>query len=175
MKNKKNAGFTLLELIVAISMLSLLTVGVGLVISSAYNNREINRKIQEDEYNARLALLFITREAHKGVSGTDISPNPEVNPDDNSRLTLTMLDGDETTFELNSKNMLDCTYNGDSFAPVELKEFKAKTVGIEGDYDPHGRWLKIEITCVNGLKLETTVSISRISKSVSSSDPELPT
>ncbi|MCL2665949.1 MAG: type II secretion system GspH family protein [Defluviitaleaceae bacterium] len=141
---KKNKGFTLLELIVTLSIVVMVTAAAGSALFSAFQSYSVNLKIQDDQYNARLALLAMTRDVHRGV--LHVEP-----PDGSGKMELVGL-GIE--YELVGDRLKRRGDSPVSFVEVELKSFSHETVD--------DRWLKIEIECMDGLVLQTKISISRI-------------
>ena len=69
-KNKKNGGFTLMELIVVIGVMSIIMSAAGATVLTAFQVYASNRRIQDDQEQARFALLAMTRDMHQGVGFT---------------------------------------------------------------------------------------------------------
>lgn len=151
MKNRKSTrGFTLVELIVSVAMLSIVMAAAGSAMFAAAQSYAETKKMQDDEYNARLALLAITREVHRGVTELDAS---------GSELRILAYDGTTEivyTFDDTAKILRRSGDIGSTpvqFAETELERFTASS---------DGRLLTLEIEGRNGLNLKTTVAILRV-------------
>lgn len=152
MTNKKTRGLTLVELLISVALLALVTVCAGTALFSAFQSYAVTAKLQEDEYNARLALLSMTREAHRGVTGVFISKGT------NDTLELTMPDGAIVKFYLTDGTLYRDVSGGDTpvaFTTTRLNSFEA-------DVTADGRWLTLRVEGQHDLVLETTISLSRI-------------
>ena len=150
MKNKKTRGATLTELIICIAILATVMTIAGAALFNAFHSYALTTKIQEDEYNLRMAALSISRQIRHGVESVDEELLPEV-------LKLKMHDGKIITYKLTDEGIL--TDGGNSTVPfieVKLSEFIA-------DFDEDkGR---IKLTLVSDrheIKVEMTVAVDRI-------------
>lgn len=148
MTRKSARGMTLIELILAVGILAIVAVAVGSAMVAATKSYALTAKMQDDEYNARLALLSITREIHRGVTEIDIVSGSvftmEIKPVSGETVTYTFSGG-------------ELTRTGDSpvtFVPVGLKSFSVDVADT--------RRVKISVECVNGMKLETVVARTRV-------------
>jgi prepilin-type N-terminal cleavage/methylation domain-containing protein len=189
MRGKSTKGFTLVELILAVSIIAIVTAAVATAVFDNVNSIIANRKLEEDQYYARLALLSITREVHHGF--THITVN-----DTADKLTLHLRNGSpvddspgvDYVFENGILYRDDPPKNGyySSIHPISIKldEVVFRTVNNNHIKDPdnpdnfengepkkdeNGTWLYIKIKCNGiddtdgeGLELETTISTNRI-------------
>lgn len=155
-KLKKNRGMTLVELIIAIAILAIIVAAMSSILMytfGAYNN---NKEVQQEQHNTRLALLSISRQAHRGVDSAEFDF-------DTNELTFTMYDGTSTVkFYLDSDNILkrDASVSNDEmlvpFVGVELSEFNADVTTKPG-------WATITVKGKYGKEtVTTTISLTRI-------------
>ena len=141
-------GATLLELIITIS---LLTVVIGIAASavfSAVQSYALTVRLQEDKYNIRMAALSISREIHRGVLEGGVSFS-------SGRLTLKTIHGGDVEFTF-AGGELSRTKEGNSdipFIAVKLSDFHAE----EAD----GK-VRLELTGEYTGKVGMTVAISRV-------------
>lgn len=152
---KKTRGMTLVELLVTLALLMVVITAAGSAILSAFQSYSINRQLQEDEYNARLALLSMTREAHRGVSGVTVTEG--ANADTPDTLEIVTLDGKSIVFSIADGRLCREAPEGSTpvaFVEVDMLNFKAEF--------SEERWLTLRVTCQFGLELETKIALSRI-------------
>jgi len=164
---KHTGGITLVELLMTLALLSVVMAVAGSSMYAAVQSYAANTKMQKNEYSARLALLCITREVHRGVSAVNINT-----VDGMSELKLTMLDGITTiTYKLDEDKVLVREIaGGDSpvpFLPVELTAFHVSFYDLDASglvETDHGRWLMIEVKYSEelNLSLKTTIAVSRV-------------
>lgn len=150
MAQKKSRGVTLVELIVSVALLAVVMAAAGSAVYSASQSFAITRKMQEDEYNARLALLSITREVHRGVTAAEPGAN-QLRLVAHDRTTEIIYRFDATDKMLYREGDVDDTPV--PFAATELESFSASS---------DGRLLTLEVECRYGLKLKTTVAVLRV-------------
>jgi len=147
-KNKR--GATLLELIVTLSILAIVIGMAASAVFSALPSYVLTKRLQEDEYNIRMAALSISREIHRGVlekDGVDFS---------SSVLTLKMIHGGEVQYTFRDGE-LTRTKSGDSeipFVPVKLQAFSV-------DETDDGK-IRLRLTGEHTGEIEMTISISRV-------------
>jgi type II secretory pathway pseudopilin PulG len=186
MRYKNNKCFTLIELVLTFSILAIVTAAVATAVFDNVNSIVVNRKLEDDQYMARLALLAITREAHRGLKATVDPYNVTLSLTDSSN------DGVIYSFVDGVLKRDDITTGGDTYdstihpIAVELNEVVFRTIdnpneknpvdnpddfNDKGDPEnvPDGKWLYIRIKCNGidgdgdeGLVLKTTISTSRI-------------
>ncbi|MCL2816472.1 MAG: type II secretion system GspH family protein [Oscillospiraceae bacterium] len=149
MKNKNIRGVTLTELIICIAILATVMTIAGAALFDAFHSYAITTKIQEDEYNLRMAALSISRQIRHGVN----SDTPIVAYLNN--LEFTMHDGKKITYVLSEEGML--TRTGDSAVPfvaVKLSSFDAV-------YE-NGRIKLTLISEQHGTEVKMTVAVNRV-------------
>jgi prepilin-type N-terminal cleavage/methylation domain-containing protein len=187
MADKKSKGFTLVELIITIAVLSIVTVIMGSVFMRTMSNKKLAEKMLNDQYNARRALLTMSRDLHH-VSEDDVplvKSSAELGAgSDTPYLSFTRSnDGKEFNYyivDVDGVNMLARTEAADAvipFVPVELSGLKTEWVNIDGTpvglpvSDADKRFLKITVTTSpdnpdtaedDSVEFETTISVSRI-------------
>ena len=149
--NKK--GMTLIEMILAVSLLTGITLGALSAIMYVLSSNAAQMQIETDRYNARMALLSISREVNTAIlEKVDVEVNVEPGID---KLVLTKQGGAKVEFTISSTSgELERTgISALSFVSVEMTGFKVKIVD--------GRWLELTLTGEHGLKLTTTISLRR--------------
>jgi prepilin-type N-terminal cleavage/methylation domain-containing protein len=62
---KRRGGFTLTEVIIALAILLIVVVSAGAVFMSAMQSFALNKQLQDDQYNVRMALVALSQDAHK--------------------------------------------------------------------------------------------------------------
>jgi prepilin-type N-terminal cleavage/methylation domain-containing protein len=176
MLSKKCKGVTLVELILTIAILSIVITAIATTVFGTSSNIVANAKLEEDQYNARMALLAITREVHHGYESVNAAADGsklEVRNGtdgvdfefDGTTLTSTYTAGYTSTvypitLDLDDVEFIELdTPNGDD--SIELN--------YVSDNEPDGSWLYIYIKCRGidgpggeGLELKTTISTKRI-------------
>jgi len=146
MKSKR--GATLLELIITFSIL---TIVIGMAVSavfSAIESHALTTRLQDDEYNIRMAALSISREIHRGVLEDGVDFFFPV-------LTLQMIHGGDVEYTFRDGE-LTRTKAGNSdipFVAVKLQGFSV----VETD----GK-VRLTLTGEHIGDIEMTVSISRV-------------
>jgi hypothetical protein len=156
----------------------------------------ITARMQDDEYAARIAMLNISRELHRGWRGVEYTPTMPRDDDgdgifesyDDAWLKLTGLDGAEITYTFDKQiggegRLTRAITAGTSpvlFEEIGLKGFVIEVEGftanpdgyfkIEEDY-PGFPKLKITLACENGLEVSTVVALLRIPPTASSGAP----
>ena len=145
---KSKRGASLLELLIAISILVTVIGMAASAVFSAIESYTLTERLQDDEYNIRMAALSISREIHRGVleGGVDFSP---------SVLTLQMIHGGDVEYTF-MDGELTRTKAGNSnipFAAVKLKGFSAE--------EENGK-VRLTLTGEYSGEIEMTVSISRV-------------
>jgi prepilin-type N-terminal cleavage/methylation domain-containing protein len=186
---KNHKGFTLVEMILTVSILVVVTAVVGAAVMDSFRSFSANKKLEDDQYNARMALLAITREAHKEYNRVTFA-----NDDDTSGTLLRLrnidqpVDGDdistddertqdEVTFALVNGWLRRTTLKADGAVMNEINDYaeiqsvtfeKVPYTSPNGTQEPGPlNWLRIKIICngadnTGGLELSTTISLSRI-------------
>ena len=145
-KNKR--GATLLELIVTLSILAIVIGMAASAVFSALPSYVLTKRLQEDEYNIRMAALSISREIHRGVEEGGVTFSSSV-------LTLKMIHGGEVEYTFRDGE-LTRTKDGNSdipFVAVKLQEFSANEVDGKVRLTLRGEYTG---------DIEMTVSISRV-------------
>ena len=116
MRAKNKGGATLAELILCAAIMAVVMLAVGAVMLSAFQSYARTAKIQEDEYNIRMAVLSISRQIRHGGVPDAIAPGS---------LSLMMPDGNTVTYTVNG-GILERAGDSDvPFASVKLKGFTA--------------------------------------------------
>ena len=144
----------------------------GSVLYAAFQSLRIAQKLQDDQYNARMALLGITREIHRGFSQTDITITGTAEAND--KALMIQIDYDAyITYRL-MEGMLTRTITSGydstvNYIPVKIDSFfvdfgrfidkKPNTVFTT---DKNTRFISIAIVCSDETILKTSISISRI-------------
>jgi len=149
MKNKKNRGATLTELIICIAILATVMSIAGAALFDAFHSYAITTKIQEDEYNLRMAALSISRQIRHGVKDVKKDLLPDI-------LELTMYDDTIIKYEVIDGRLTDGGNSTVPFVEVNLSEFTAK---LEA-----GRII-LALTGEHGMTVTMTVAIDRIIRS----------
>jgi len=145
---KSNRGATLLELIITISLLVIVIGMAASAVFSAVQSYALTTRLQDDEYNIRMAALSISREIHRGVQEEGVHVLP-------GKLTLKMIYGGDVEYTF-AGGELTRTKEGSSdipFTTVRLRDFKAS--------EDNG---KIHLTLTGEYigDIKMTVSISRV-------------
>jgi len=145
---KSKRGATLTELIVSISILVIVVSMATSAVFSAIQSYALTERLQDDEYNIRMAALSISREIHRGVikGGVDFSPPV---------LTLKMVHGGnvEYTFKDGELTRTKAGSSDIPFATVKLQGFSAEE--IDGK-------IRLKLTGEYTGEIEMTVAISRV-------------
>lgn len=161
MIRKSRRGMTLIELMLAVGILAIVAVATGYATVAAAKSYAFTTKMQNDEYNARLALLAITRELHRGLAEPEegVAAEPLKIYSDPGRFTLEMepANGETVTYTFSGGELTRTGNSPVTFVPVELESF---SVDVDNLDDP--RRVKISVKCVNGMKLETVVALYRV-------------
>jgi prepilin-type N-terminal cleavage/methylation domain-containing protein len=192
-KIKQKAGFSLIEILVSLALLAMVIWIAGGAVYMASDSYGITARMQDDEYAARIAMLNISRELHRGWRGVEYTPAMPHDDDgdglpeyyDDAWLKLTGLEGAEITYtfdrQVGGSGKLSRAINAGTspvvFEEIDLKGFVIEVEGftaepdgyfkIEEDYPGFPR-LKITLACENGLDVATKVALLRIPPSASS-------
>ena len=170
--NKKNKGFTLVELIITMVAVVIVLVVLGNAMLSLFQQQHFAERLRADQYNIRMAALAITRQVRHGYADVVIDySNPNI-------LRLEYDGGAAIIYTINAGGELVRTTEGSPpitlpFVPVELSDFEVERREIEitgtppNEYaifnpDDDGNWLSMTLTGVEGIEIETIISISRI-------------
>ena len=146
---KSKRGATLLELIITISILAIVIGMAASAVFSAVQAHALTVRLQDDEYNIRMAALSISREIHRGVmeeGGVEFLPPV---------LRLKMIYGDDVEYTF-MDGELTRTREGSSdipFIAVKLRDFSAEEV--------NGK-IRLTLTGEYTGDIVMTVSISRV-------------
>jgi prepilin-type N-terminal cleavage/methylation domain-containing protein len=187
---KKRAGFTLVEVLVSLAILALVIWVAGGAVFMAADSYALTTRMQDDEYAARLAMLNISRELHRGWSRIEFTPiqyetDPVTGdilpiPATPATLNLQNADGTEELEYVFEKGYYDeydqITRNfktGTSpvaFMPVNLRGFDISVEGVSivdghfvvDDDSPGVPRIVITLVCENGLEVSTKVALMRI-------------
>jgi len=172
MKNKKTKGFTLIEMIITVTVLIIIMAMAGSALHFAMQSYRQDRIIQERQYDARLAMLSISREIRRGVDSIDEAGA--------NVLKLKMKDGSgSTAVEFNIINLGGVNYlnrvvtpAGSSpvnFIPVAVESFEAINGRSDGTLLDENRFVTINMVLVDDitrnealpatLRLSTTLSL----------------
>lgn len=100
MKMKNKSGFTLIEVMVSLTILAMLMTAVAFAFDAAVTNYQANQGIYETANTARQALLRITNDLRTAQSvGLIGSDDP-----DNSQISLLTNNGNDVTYRFDSTN-----------------------------------------------------------------------
>jgi type II secretory pathway pseudopilin PulG len=151
-------AMTLVEVLLAVALLTGVTLTALSALMYVLSNNNAAIKLENDRYNARMALLSISREVHQGlIELPNITPTGE--------LELKFIDEDDietvVTYNFDGYVLTRTVLHGTSpipFIPVDLQGFEVR---LEDD-----RWLTITLTGEHGLLITSTLSIARTPTSV---------
>jgi len=167
MRLKNQKGFTLVELLLTLAILAVVTAAAGSALFSAFSSYALSARLQEFQYEARLSLLGISREIHRGTDSVSIGTDAN----GNSILTLNMHDGTaQITYSIDNNGMLVREINpniGIGTSPIPFISVAMDRFTVTPDPDLGDRRLYITIEKNVGLnndteKLDTVVSRSRV-------------
>jgi len=147
-KIKSKRGATLLELLITISILVVVIGMATSAVFSAIQSYTLTKRLQDDEYNIRMAALSISREIHRGVVDGGVEFFPPI-------LRLKMIHGGVVEYTF-MDGELTRTQAGNSeipFVPVKLQDFFAQEAGGK---------VRLTLTGEFTGQIEMTVSISRV-------------
>jgi len=145
---KSKRGATLTELIISVSILVVVVSMAFSAVLSAIQSYALTERLQNDEYNIRMAALSISREIHRGVLKDGVTFSPHV-------LTLRMVHGGDVEYTFNDGE-LTRTKAGNSdipFAAVKLQGFFAEA--------EDGK-VRLTLTGEYTGEIKMTISISRV-------------
>ena len=145
---KSKRGASLLELIITISILAIVLSIAASAVFSAVQANALTTRLQNDEYNIRMAALSISREIHRGVIKGGVNFFDSV-------LRLNMIHGGDVEYTFKDGE-LSRTQEGNSdipFVPVKLKGFSAE--------EANGK-VRLILTGEYIGDIEMAVSISRV-------------
>jgi len=160
--DKKNKGFTLIELIITIVASIVVIAAIGNVTLSFFQYQRVTEEIRADQYSIRMAALAITRQIRHGGADIEI-------PDPNT-LKLVYEDG-VVIYTIDSSGLLSRTTQDNPpiilpFVPVDMQGFIVDRMGMDGfgqfEPNPDGNWLSMRLVGTQGIEIETTISINRI-------------
>jgi prepilin-type N-terminal cleavage/methylation domain-containing protein len=186
-KLKQSAGFTLVEVLVSLSLLAMVMWVAGGAVYMASDSYGITARMQDDEYAARIAMLNISRELHRGWHEVEYTPAMPHDDDgdgdpeyyDDAWLKLSGLEGAEITYTFNRQiggagkltRAINAGASPVAFDEIGLKGFVIEVEGFSADPDGHFKIkedypgfprLKITLACENGLEVATKVALLRI-------------
>jgi len=169
---KHNSGMTLVELIIAFAVFLIAMGAAGAAFNQAVSAFATDKKLQDGEYNARLALLAISRDLHRAES-VDVNTATKV-------LTIKNFEGADTVYsffdESGSASGRINRIAGSSPVPFivgELSLIKTTLVPIVDNAEVAVAGLtenidriRIILLCDNGsaggAEIKTTITIKRI-------------
>jgi len=148
----KLKGLTLIEILISVALLTGVTLGALSALMYVFANNNAAIKLEEDRYNARMALLSVSREVHRGLA--------ELPPETTTpltRLELPMRDGSTVIYQITNgelaRSFSDPTHSSPiPFAPVELHSFHATIKDNR---------LTISLAGEHGLEVESTIAMTR--------------
>ena len=144
---KRTGGFTLTELILSLAILLAVVALAGSAFMTAMESFALSRQLQDDQYNARMALLSICREARRGVTASY----------DGGTLTLARTDGGSVVrYAVVEGELTRTVVSGTTpvaFTGAALTAMTAETAG--------GR-LTVTVKGRNRLELTTQVTLTRV-------------
>jgi len=149
---KSKRGVTLLELIVALSILVIVVGMATSAVFSAIQSYALTTRLQDDEYNIRMAALSISREIHRGVLEGGVIFSSSVS---SSVLKLEMIHGGDVEYTF-TDGELTRTKEGNSdipFVAVKLQGFSV--------VEANGK-VRLTLTGEHTGDIEMTISISRV-------------
>lgn len=97
MKNNHEAGFTLVELLIATLLIGIISLGIFQTLRVSINSLKQNQQINASFQNANMSLAMIVREL-RGGKNFNISSNSQ-------SITFENQDGDTITYSLSSDNL----------------------------------------------------------------------
>lgn len=97
MKNNHEAGFTLVELLIATLLIGIISLGISQTLRVSINSLKQNQQINASFQNANMSLAMIVREL-RGGKNFNISSNSQ-------SITFENQDGDTITYSLSSDNL----------------------------------------------------------------------
>ena len=164
----KRKGYTLVELIMIIGILGIVAAAATFALSQVLTARAAAQRNRDDQYNARVALLALTRDARHSqaieIVNNELVLIPDVNGEQRIVYSFTPGAGSEP-------GTLNRSTNGDwdvVFVPSHMAGFTVN-YGRPDPNDPSkfvddnvGRWLTVRVDGTDGLVLSTTVAIDRI-------------
>ena len=137
-----------MELLITITILVIVIGMAASAVFTAIQSYTLTARLQEDEYNIRMAALSISREIHRGVLEGGVEFNDPY-------LTLQMIHGEDVEYRFWDGELIR-TKAGNSdipFVTVQLQNFSAS----EADGKVH-----LKLTGEYTGEIEMTVSISRV-------------
>ena len=117
----KNSGFTLIEIIVVLTLLGVTSIGLGVYYINTVNSFNANKTAVQIEQDSQFALARITKELNllstlKSASGSTLSFNPSTDTGRSSSDIYTFtLKNDELTLVVNNDKSYAILKNVDSF------------------------------------------------------------
>ena len=147
MRNKRNSGVTLAEIIIVIGIMGIVFTAAAIMLHPTLEGYANDVKLMEDQYNTRMALLSIVREVRYDVN--------VVTPASGTSDSLVISTPTGTvTYSLVGGRLVRAGASDVFFVEVELDSFSVTR---------NGRWLTIDVAGSNGmLKISTKVSLNRI-------------
>lgn len=175
--DKKNKGFTLIELIIAIGFLVIIMAVVGrvsLAMLQNFNHFNIASERNEHEHRVRLALLSIVRDARASDSIVNVNLSTvtlyathEINGITNEiEIIYTLLEPNADGKRLLQRNIfLRGTTNAFTAWPIGFVSVPLNSFEVEPDNNINARRLDISLstgTGVNAIDVNTSVTVDRL-------------
>lgn len=148
----KNSGFTLIEIIVVLTLLGVISIGLGAYYINTVNSFNANKTAAQIEQDSQFALARISKELNllstlKSASGSTLSFNPSTETGRSSSDIYTFtLKNDELALVVNNDKSYAILKNVDSFTVSKVS--------------PNIVMLSIQLT-INGISktLQTSVAL----------------
>ncbi|MBL7214142.1 MAG: prepilin-type N-terminal cleavage/methylation domain-containing protein [Phycisphaerae bacterium] len=101
-KRTKQNGFTIVELLVALTIMAMLMAAVGFAFDASVKNYHANQGIYKTTNTARQALLRITNDLRNAQAVQLIGTGANEDPLDLSQCSIILSDGSDITYRFNS-------------------------------------------------------------------------
>ncbi|MBU1167138.1 type II secretion system GspH family protein [Patescibacteria group bacterium] len=132
-QNKKTAGFTLIELILAIAILTIFLVALTYFNIDIFKAKAKSTAVAEVQENARFAMQKMTYYIRNSATGIDVSDS-NFTPTDPGRLHVNMGAGagDDVVFDVSS-NTLQMSVGGGAATPITTGQSNVTSLIFENN------------------------------------------
>ena len=184
-KNKKQKGLTLVELLITVAVMGLIMVSVSSTLTTGFQTYAANRRVQEHQVQARFALLALSRDIHMATGQITVAANNSyiiipVSPDgqtEPSRFLRYTLVGNELERTWHSTPTGPVLTGSDipanwpvRFVGSQLRGFSVARVNSDGapaTVENDGHWISIVIDTApdpsgQSITISSTISTQRL-------------